>query len=566
MILRAIAVALAVLGVCEIASPTSARADDAGGVLPSFGARAPREAWVRPPGLPTDDALVAAGARIGAVRIQAQPIFDTTNPQENTSLFRLANRLHLRTREATIADQLLFRTGDPYEPRLLQETARILRTTRYLHDADVRPVRAANGVVDIEVLSRDVWTLNPGVSFGRSGGQNTSGFEIEELNLLGLGTALSASHKSGVDRSSNTLFYDDRQLFGTWWSLGAKYASNSDGRRSDLSLEHPFYALDTRWAAGFTVNDDERVDTLYDRGKVVDRFATHERRARAYVGRSRGLRNGWVTRWTTGLAFQESRFGVAVNDPVATVQVPPDRKLAYPWIAMEVLADEFQTARNRNQIERTEDVRLGLRLHAEIGATSASLGSDRSSVLFDLSAGKGFRTTDRQTIELSAAASGRWEGGAAANMVLGAAARYYLRHSPRRLSFLSVSVDTASNLDLDKQLLLGGDNGLRGYPLRYQGGEGRWLFTAEQRFYTNWYPFRLFNVGGAVFYDMGGTWGNNLRGTRAQGILKDIGVGLRLGNSRSARGNVLHFDVAVPLDGDRSIKSVQFLVQTKRAY
>ena len=52
----------------------------------------------------------------------------------------------------------------------------------------------------------------------------------------------------------------------------------------------------------------------------------------------------------------------------------------------------------------------------------------------------------------------------------------------------------------------------------------------------------------------------------SQGLLKDVGFGLRLGNSRSALGNVLHLDVAFPLDGDSSIDSVQFLVETQRSF
>jgi outer membrane translocation and assembly module TamA len=114
--------------------------------------------------------------------------------------------------------------------------------------------------------------------------------------------------------------------------------------------------------------------------------------------------------------------------------------------------------------------------------------------------------------------------------------------------------------------LLGGDNGLRGYPLRYQAGEGRWLFTAEQRLFSNWYPFQMFNVGGAVFYDMGATWGRDPLGTASLGLLKDIGFGLRFGNSRSALGNVLHVDVAYPLDGDKSARKMQFIIETKKSF
>ena len=55
-------------------------------------------------------------------------------------------------------------------------------------------------------------------------------------------------------------------------------------------------------------------------------------------------------------------------------------------------------------------------------------------------------------------------------------------------------------------------------------------------------------------------------GAGSQGLLRDVGLGLRLGNSRSSSGNVLHLDVAFPLDGDPSIQGVQFLVQTKRSF
>jgi hemolysin activation/secretion protein len=115
-------------------------------------------------------------------------------------------------------------------------------------------------------------------------------------------------------------------------------------------------------------------------------------------------------------------------------------------------------------------------------------------------------------------------------------------------------------------VLLGGDNGLRGYPLRYQGGEGRWLLTMEQRFYSDWYPFRLVHVGGAVFADVGAAFGTNPYGSETRDTLADVGFGLRLGNSRSGLGNVLHIDVAFPLNADKSIKNMQLLVETKRTF
>ena len=145
-------------------------------------------------------------------------------------------------------------------------------------------------------------------------------------------------------------------------------------------------------------------------------------------------------------------------------------------------------------------------------------------------------------------------------------ARYYLRQSVHRVFFASVSGTVASHLDPEEQLLLGGDNGLRGYPLRYQAGDASALVTLEQRFYTDWQPLKLFNVGAAVFFDAGRTWGQDAFAAPPAGWLKDVGLGLRLGSARSGLGNVLHIDLAFPLDRGSDIDSVQLLIETRRSF
>ncbi|HEV7608051.1 MAG TPA: hypothetical protein VGO61_11975 [Steroidobacteraceae bacterium] len=539
-------------------------------VLPSVKARAPKPETQRAANLPADEELESAGARIGEIRFDARQLFDAEAEDEDTTLTRLANRLHIQTRASTIEDQLLFKTGDLYRPGLLEESARILRDTRYLRDALIRPVAFHDGVVDVEVTTQDVWTFNPGISFGRKGGRNSSGFELEELNFLGTGTQLGVGFKSEVDRDSKFIRYRDRQLGSSWWDLSTTYSDNSDGRLGEFSFERPFYALDSRWAGGVSLRDDQRTDSRYDLGEIIDQFATRERQSTIYWGRSGGLADGWARRLSVGLTYDDHVFGPAPG-AAAPLLLPADRKLVYPWFGMEWVEDAFRTARNRDQIEKTEDYSLGWRATAQLGYASTSFGSDRSAVMFAGSVSKGLSLSERQSLFFGIDTGGRLESGALAGSMVTADARYYFRQSPRRVLFMNLSATAGSNLDADRQILLGGDNGLRGYPLRYQAGEGRWLFTAEQRLFSNWYPFQMFNVGGAVFYDMGATWGRDVlrdysMGTAPQGLLKDVGFGLRFGNSRSALGNVLHVDVAYPLDGDSSVRKVQFLIETKKSF
>ncbi len=515
--------------------------------------------------VPTDRELVEYGAVIGDILIRPENIFDIEDPRENNWLFRLANRLHARTRPWVVKRQLLFRSGDRYDPRLLAESERNLRSNWYLYDARIRPVAFENGRVDIEVRTRDVWTLQPGFSFGRKGGENTTKIDLREKNLFGLGSEIGIASSSGPDRDTESLNFADEHLFGTRLRTAMVFENSSDGGRRSFLLERPFYSLDTRWAASVFLNDDDRIDTLVGVEEIASRYRTRTNFRRVYGGWSPGLRKRRAWRFLAGATRDESRFSEPAEG-TGGLPVPADRVLVYPFAGFALTEDNFEKAKNRDQIERTEDFFLGTRLSATLGYATPQFGSDRYALPFSASFGKGGHLRDRWTVLFDGVADGRVEDGKIRDTALGADARVYLRLSPRLLSFVSLSVNRLIQPDDDHQLLLGGDNGLRGYPREYQAGDRRFLFTAEQRAFTEWYPFRLFYIGGAIFFDAGRAWGGNAVDLPDSGLLKDVGFGLRIGNSRSGLGNMIHVDLAFPLDGDPSIDRVQFLVETKQSF
>jgi outer membrane protein assembly factor BamA len=516
--------------------------------------------------LPDDSELERTHAVIGRVYIDNQNIFDLKNPAEDTRLFRLADRFHMRSRSSLIDNQLLFHSGDAYSRRLLDESARLLRSDRYLYDASVEPLSYHDGVVDVLVTTHDVWTLNPGVSFGRKGGKNSTGAELEELNLLGQGVSLSASHKSGLDRDETYLQVGDKHLFGGWTAASARFSDNSDGQARELAIGRPFYALDSRSSWGLNVLDNKRVDSLYDRGNIVDQYGLHRRYWEASRGLSHGLSDsGWAKRWSLGATYDDRQFEIAPEWSGASV-LPPDRKLVYPWIQYELVQDDYLTLKNHDQIGRTEDFSLGTALTARLGWADRALGSDRGAVMFSASTQRGLGLSDRSQVLFNAGLDGRVEGRSLQNAVLDSTIRYYVKQSDHRLFFTTFALSSGTRLDLDNPIMLGGDNGLRGYPLRYQSGTSRALLTVEQRYFTDWYPFQLFRVGGAAFFDVGRIWGQGPLDQTNLGTLKDLGLGLRFGNSRSGLGNIIHVDVAFPLDGESSLKSMQFLVETRERF
>jgi hypothetical protein len=510
--------------------------------------------------------MEALGARIGHVHIINANVFDPSVEAENNRLFRLANALHVETRPDVIESQLLFKSGERFSARLIRESERILRSNQYLHDARINPVRFENGTVDIEVRTRDVWTLKPGISLGRSGGENSTSFEFEESNLLGFGKEVELAYENDVDRTTLRARYYDPHLLGTWNRLGVAYEDNSDGSLRELLFSRPFFSLDTRNAYGMSVLDWTRIDPRYNLGERVDEFSHDEEEIDLTYGWSRGLSDGWVSRIIAGVRYESDRFSATDHELSAAV-LPENRRLAYPYVEWEILEDQYEERRNQDQIGRTEDVYTGTFMRARLGYASTVYGSDRDALVMAVAAGTSLEYLERKhTILLRAESEGRLEGGQLRDGVIEASARYYWRTRPKQLFYASLSGAAAKNLDAEEQLLLGGDTGLRGYPLRYQDGSAQALLTLEHRVFTDLYLFRLFHVGGAVFFDAGRTWGNGNGGSASEGVLKDVGIGLRLGSSRSAFGNVIHLDLAFPLDRNNDIDGMQFLIETKTSF
>lgn len=522
---------------------------------------------VAPAGMPDAAELEQRQARIGRIDVHVQNIFDPADPREDLALYRAANRLHYSTREATVRGQLLFASGELFRAQPVAETERILRTRRYLNDAWVVPIAYDSGsnVVDIAVTVRDVWTLNPGLSLGRAGGRNHSKVQLEDANLFGTGSHLSLSRSKDVDRTSTVVSYADSNVLGSWWQVGADYADNSDGRGRSLALARPFYALDTRHAFGASARDGANLVQLWTGGRQLDEFQQLQHTSQVYYGISAGLDAGVTTRWLAGLRYDASRFTAVPNAP-GSLALPADRRFAYPWLGWQRIEDQWQKGENVDLIGRTEDLYFGRSVYAELGASGRSEGLRGAALFVHVAATDAWSLGARRQLYTAATLDGRVDGGVADNVRLVASARYFEAVSDNQTFYAALAATATHNLDGDRQVLLGGDTGLRGYPLRFQGGTSSALVTLEHRVFTPWYPFRLVRVGAAVFFDAGRTWGRDYAGAVPLGTLKDVGAGLRLGNNRSGLGNVLHVDLSYAIDAPPGTKRLQVTVETKNRF
>lgn len=521
--------------------------------------------------LATDEAipgfaeLEAAGAIIGQIQIRPQNIFDLENEAENKALYRLVNRLHVPTRAEVIQRVLLFKRGERVSRQKIEETERLLRASSIRYDVEIRPIAFQEGKVDIEVSTRDAWSLDLTGSFSRTGGNNKTSFGIRERNLLGTGMSFSFSHTANLDRKGTELEFSYPQAIDGWTRVEFARGRFNDGKRTSLVVDRPFYALDTRYAARAGWSDEDRIDSIYNAGNIVSEFRHRLKAAEFSGGWSPGLIDGWTHRFSAGTFIKDHAYR-AEPGRIAPIPMPVSNDLRAVFLRHEAAEDAFMKVKNYNLIERAEFLVVGFNSSVQLTKSFTTLGSSRSDWLYAVSVSDGYVFSSSRIVQAGATAERRISSLGLPMTQGGATLKYYAPQRERSLLFASLSVNRIRGGGVADQLTIGGTAGLRGYPSRYQSGDQRMLLSIEKRAFTTWYPFRLLRVGGAVFFDAGRAWGGANQNLVNGGTLSDVGVGLRLALDRAAFANVLHADIAVPLNRAPGIKPVQFVVKTEFSF
>lgn len=511
---------------------------------------------------------IPPGTPIRSIRVQRYAVFDSTDPQENNRLYRWANEFHSLTRESVIRDQLLISSGDGYDWRRLQESARILRNLKFIYDARVRPWRWCADGVDVEVITRDIWTFTPIVSFSRSGGENRYEVGFRDSNFLGTGKQIHLSHERDEERSGNTLVYSDPAVAGSRWRFRLSLTENDDGHDRSVSLERPFFSVYERWAFGTGAVQQELEQSLWFRGDEVAEFDHRRDSLRLYGGWADGeVSSGAVNRWLFGYQYENHQFDYS-DSPIPPPQLPADRAYSYPFVGYQSVEDEYAQVHNLNYLGRTEDLYVGRQYQVSLGWSGEALGASADQLAFFARYGDTLRVNTRQLWTVDTFARGYWSPSESAfeNLWWQGETRYHWRQGERWTAFVRLRANYADGLTGENQLTLGGHNGLRGYDVHYQVGDRSVLFNLEQRYYSDWHPFRLVRVGAAVFLDVGRAWYDDRDNGSNGGVLSNAGFGLRFNSSRAEKSSVVHVDFAFPFQRDDDVDSFQVLFTVRDTF
>ena len=508
---------------------------------------------------------LAAGRdyRVRTIAVVRQDVFNTDDPAEDNVAFRLANRWHVVTREGAVRDLLLFREGDSVAADEIAESERSLRAKAYLYDARIvaNSVCPANGeeaghvaVVDLVVVTRDVWSLSPELSVTRTGGEDRVRAGISEINLAGGGSRLDLTVFENLDRQGVSASYADANLGRSRVGVRLRYDDTDDGELVEAGIGQPFYALSARRSWNAYVLRSNTLQGLYRGGERFASFRRDYRLAQLSRGWSAGRRNGWVNRVVAGMTLEDWRHSPASGPPLTF----RSRRFVYPWVSFHRIEDEYAQVRNVDRVQTTEDVYLGRRYDLMLGYSG---DGDRHAIA-SAEFRDGHRQGDHGILRYGARVSGYWNTttGRPENAIARVWARYRYRQTSRWALILDGDATASDALTADQQVLIGGSAGLRGYPNRYQAGTRAFRLTAEERFYTDLYPLRILRIALAGFADVGRAWSSR----QANHTLANVGVGLRFESTRTNRSLVYHLDLAFPLVDGPGVGGIEVTLTSKR--
>ncbi len=507
---------------------------------------------------------------VGNITLNINDVFNQQLDNENALIHRLANRLHIESRESLIQAQLLFAKGDVFDVNLLEETARNLRRNSYLRRATITPLRICDGAVDILVQTGDNWSLIPGMNFSRAGGENEFSLSVSELNLFGLGKSLGLELDYGRVRDQQVLQYFDPMLFGTTTQFGTQFQNNTDGQVQIIEFEKPFNSLDSRRSWRVRAGNTEYEQNLYDNGFRVNQLAVDNEFFSFKAGASKGKqlirRNAdgtaiyRVTRYSLG--WQYSRYQLGATDLFPESTPVDERIFSYPFFEISLLQPAFIKQSNLQLMESVEDINIGHSIRTRIGLASEAFGSNTNALQAELDFNKGWQLNNKTLGLLKASLDGFYTADGIQNGVASTTLETFYFFSAKSRFYTSANIVSATRLFENRQLVLGGATGLRGYPLNFQTGSRRTRFTLEHRYFFDWYPLRLARIGTAAFFDTGAAWDKS----EEQRWLSDVGIGLRIVGTRQANAKVMHIDFAFPLNETDRIDRFQLVVSAKTQF
>jgi hypothetical protein len=493
---------------------------------------------------------------IGRITIVQRPVFDDA---DSTVLSKIgeysqlavdlaqtargvANDVHIQTRDEIIRQELLFNEGDPYDQRLIDESARHLRRLGFIGDISIRCDTLQDSTMDVVVYTHDRWTLNPGLGIQAGGGVSGFSIGLREENLFGMGQKAQIGYNRLSDRTNpngGQVGFTEPRLFGSWWSTSALWTYADELRQTSLDVQHPFFADAAEWAArGYAGVGRIRLRQYQDGLVLRDDYLNQENEL------------GWLaTSSGTDTKFQLAGAYYRMRSDADSMQVRPFDNVDLVIGSVSLLGRVYTKGSYIENFGRVEDVPIGYQLSLAAGRNLHLAGTgtvDYYGRLYgqvSIPYGNGFSGNYKASV------ASYFLGLTPNEMTVSGSALHYWKLTPTQTFLARLTTTVGSHWSPTSQLTLGSFNGLRGYRSNEFNGDRMLVVNVEHRMFSMFNVW-FFKLGTALFVDSGTVW-NEGEGFHGQKFHSSVGLGLLAESGKNMGNGVFRLDVAYNLDQRR---------------
>ncbi|OCB76136.1 hypothetical protein [Flavobacterium crassostreae] len=201
---------------------------------------------------------------------------DSDSTQTHNNWYEnLGNRLHLKSKKFAIKNLLLFKKNTPYNSLKIEETARILRSQKFVNRVTIseKITGPTADSVDITIRVLDSWTTQPRFAISSS----TLRLGLNERSFLGTGQQFNyrLTNRFEDQKKAHQFAYTIPNIRNSFVHTALKYQVDLNGfYNKEIAMERPFYSPFAKWAGGFYLGQRFKKDSLQtvNSGSLLQNF------------------------------------------------------------------------------------------------------------------------------------------------------------------------------------------------------------------------------------------------------------------------------------------------------
>ncbi len=174
----------------------------------------------------------------------------------NSWLEKTGNAIHIKSKEIAIRNFLLLKNNQPLDTLLVAESARLLRTQKYIREVKISPefVSESRDSVDVTVTVLDSWSIIPKAQLSSS----QTKLSLKERNFIGTGHEFKFLFAKRLEDRKNAYegSYTVPNFKNTFINATGRYAVGYEGfYEKTIAVDRLFYSPLTRWAGGIFLGE-----------------------------------------------------------------------------------------------------------------------------------------------------------------------------------------------------------------------------------------------------------------------------------------------------------------------